>query len=160
MAANYDALANLFLGLGDKTRLRLLGLMADEPVSVGHLVEVTGDSQPKVSRHLAYLRNAGLVETTRDGKWIYYGVASLDDPAAESVFRCVVDELSGHSTPKPKPQKRTVRRLAPGPIPEAEPQPEPVHEEYFYETQPESASEPEWTHPSQEPQEELDVFLL
>ena len=95
MSADLAALEGLFLGLADKTRLRLLGLMATGPVAVGHLVAETGESQPKISRHLAYLRNAGLVETTRDGKWIYYGLADLNDSAADAVFRCVIDELGG-----------------------------------------------------------------
>src|SRR3569623_2337837 len=95
MLTDLRALENLFLGLAEKSRLRLLGLMAAGPVSVGHLVAETGESQPKISRHLAYLRNAGLVDTTRDGKWIYYGVADLANGSAASDFRCVVDELSG-----------------------------------------------------------------
>ena len=52
---------NVFTALADKTRLRLLNLMRDEEVCVCFFTEVLGDSQPKVSRHLAYLRNAGLV---------------------------------------------------------------------------------------------------
>src|SRR3569623_806423 len=112
MLTDLRALENLFLGLAEKSRLRLLGLMAFGPVSVGHLVTETGESQPKISRHLAYLRNAGLVDTTRDGKWIYYGVADLSDPRADSVFRCVVDELSDRSV-KPQP----VRTLPPQSVP-------------------------------------------
>src|SRR6478672_7603765 len=110
MPVDLAALENLFLGLADKTRLRLLGLMAEGPVSVGHLVSETGESQPKISRHLAYLRNADLVETTRDGKWIYYGVAGLGDHSANAVFQCVIDELSGRS-----PTKARVRALPPQP---------------------------------------------
>ena len=60
-------LETLFLALGDKTRLQLLSLMADGPVPVAMLVEKTGQSQPKVSRHLAYLRNSGVVMTSREG---------------------------------------------------------------------------------------------
>jgi len=67
-------LSELFLALSDKTRLRLIGLMTDGAVTVGFLADSIGESQPKVSRHLAYLRNAGLVFTRREGKNIYYGI--------------------------------------------------------------------------------------
>jgi len=98
MSVDHAELERLFLGLADRTRLRLLGLMANGPVSVGEMVSSTGESQPKISRHLAYLRNAGLVETSRDGKWIYYGLARLPHLAADSVLRCVVDELADYQT--------------------------------------------------------------
>lgn len=89
-----DALENLFLSLSDKTRLRLLGLMSDGEVSVGYLADSLGQSQPKVSRHLAYLRNAGLVTTRRDGKWIYYAVEPPEDEAAKQVFFDTLSSLS------------------------------------------------------------------
>lgn len=75
-----DELSNLFLALSDKTRLRLLGLMTNGEVSVGFLADSLGESQPKISRHLAYLRSSGLVSTRRDGKWIYYNIQT---PASE-----------------------------------------------------------------------------
>ena len=52
-------LAGLFAALADTTRLRLLNLMAGREVCVCYFVEILGQSQPKISRHLAYLRNAG-----------------------------------------------------------------------------------------------------
>ena len=53
--------------------------MSGGEVSVGYLADTLGESQPKISRHLAYLRGSGLVSTRRDGKWIYYGIdESLD----------------------------------------------------------------------------------
>jgi DNA-binding transcriptional ArsR family regulator len=156
MSADLAALESLFLGLADKTRLRLLALMAAGPVSVGHLVTETGDSQPKISRHLAYLRNAGLVDTTRDGKWIYYGVANLPDGSADSVFRCVVDELN---------EKRGIKKpntVHPSIVAQELPVEGPsTAEEPAYE-----ATEPamHWERPSDEPHQvghnELDVFLL
>ena len=63
-----------FLALGDKTRLRLLNLMRESEVCVCFFTEVLGESQPKISRHLAYLRNAGLVSARRDGKWMHYKI--------------------------------------------------------------------------------------
>ena len=72
-------LESLFMALADKTRLRLLSLMVDGEVNVGDLAETLGESQPKISRHLAYLRNSGLVNTSRDGKWIHYSICWPED---------------------------------------------------------------------------------
>ena len=72
--------ASLFLALADRTRLRLLNLMRDREVCVSSFTGVLGQSQPLVSRHLAYLRNSGLVDARREGKWIHYSIsARLDD---------------------------------------------------------------------------------
>lgn len=92
---NLGEFERLFLALGDKTRLKLLTLMADEAVSVGFLVDGLGESQPKVSRHLAYLRNSGVVNTKRDGKWIYYGLNRSDDPDIAKVVDYVINTLCG-----------------------------------------------------------------
>ncbi|HWC76710.1 MAG TPA: metalloregulator ArsR/SmtB family transcription factor, partial [Blastocatellia bacterium] len=61
-----------FRALADRTRLRLVNLMGDDEVCVCYFVEVIGTNQPKISRHLAYLRRAGIVDARRDGKWIHY----------------------------------------------------------------------------------------
>jgi ArsR family transcriptional regulator len=161
MAADLVALENLFLGLADKTRLRLLSLMADGPVSVGHLVAETGESQPKISRHLAYLRNAGLVDTTRDGKWIYYGVAEIADPSAGPVFHCVVDELSGRSSQQKRPRRSQPRgSQSRSNIPTSDnvdpSMPYIPHDEYADE----AATEMDWTQPTEERSDELEIFLL
>jgi DNA-binding transcriptional ArsR family regulator len=154
MPADLAALENLFLGLADKTRLRLLGLMAEGPVAVGHLVSETGESQPKISRHLAYLRNAGLVDTTRDGKWIYYGLADLADAAAGSVFRCVVDEMSGKTAGAGPPMRSQARR------PEPQSSAPAIHD-FDAEVTSDDAPEIEWQHPLDKPaHNELEVFLL
>lgn len=79
-------LEKLFLALSDKTRLRLLALMANGEVSVGFLADKLGESQPKISRHLAYLRTAGLVSTRRDGKWVYYGIEDIGDASVRTVL--------------------------------------------------------------------------
>jgi DNA-binding transcriptional ArsR family regulator len=84
------ALETMFLALSDKTRLRLLTLMAGGEVSVGYLADQLGESQPKISRHLAYLRGAGLVSTRRDGKWIYYGIDAQRDDAFERVLDAAI----------------------------------------------------------------------
>lgn len=75
--------ASLFLALGDETRLRLLNLMRDREICVSSFTGTLGQSQPLISRHLAYLRNSGLVEARRDGKWMHYSIsAKLDTNTA------------------------------------------------------------------------------
>lgn len=67
---------DLFLCLSDHTRIRLIYLLKmDGELTVSALVDALGESQPKTSRHLAYLRNAGLVDIRRDGKQIFYSIA-------------------------------------------------------------------------------------
>jgi ArsR family transcriptional regulator len=63
-----------FQALGDKTRLRLLNLMGDHEVCVCYFVQILGSPQPKISRHLAYLRSAGIVSARREGKWMHYRI--------------------------------------------------------------------------------------
>jgi ArsR family transcriptional regulator, arsenate/arsenite/antimonite-responsive transcriptional repressor len=63
-----------FQALGDNTRLRLLNLMGDQEICVCYFVEILDQPQPKISRHLAYLRSAGIVATRRDGKWMHYRI--------------------------------------------------------------------------------------
>src|ERR1700757_5381589 len=69
----YD-LVRLFEALSDRTRLRLLNLMDGREVCVCYFVEILGQSQPKISRHLAYLRAAGVVSARREGKWMHYKI--------------------------------------------------------------------------------------
>lgn len=76
-----------YRALADRTRLRLLNLLGDEEVCVCFFVEVLGMSQPKVSRHLAYLRRAGVVASRREGKWMHYRVVEPQNDAAARVFR-------------------------------------------------------------------------
>jgi ArsR family transcriptional regulator len=87
-------MAGLYMALADKTRLRLLNLMRDQEVCVGYFTEVLGDSQPKISRHLAYLRNAGIVDTRRDGKWMHYRIKWPEDRALASVIDAALTSIS------------------------------------------------------------------
>lgn len=81
------SMERFFLALGDRTRLRLLNLMSDREICVCYFVEVLGQSQPKISRHLAYLRKAGIVSARREGRWIHYRIAQPPSPAAALVLR-------------------------------------------------------------------------
>ena len=77
----------LFKALADRTRLRLINLIGDDEVCVCFFVEVLNTNQPKISRHLAYLRRAGMVSSRREGKWIHYRVIEPPDPHAANIFR-------------------------------------------------------------------------
>jgi ArsR family transcriptional regulator, arsenate/arsenite/antimonite-responsive transcriptional repressor len=88
-------LERLFQALGDATRLRILGLLSAGEICVCHIHESLRVSQPKASRHLAYLRRAGLVETRRQGLWVYYRLAETSDPV-ERTIREVVTHALGH----------------------------------------------------------------
>ncbi len=81
-------LDSLFQALGDRTRLRLLNLLADGEVCVCFFVEVLGEPQPKISRHLGVLRAAGLVAARRDGKWMHYRATFAEElaPLFENVI--------------------------------------------------------------------------
>ena len=76
----------LLRALADRTRLRLLNLIGDREVCVCFFVEILKTSQPKISRHLAYLRRAGIVSSRRDGKWMHYRVTEPKDAAAKRIF--------------------------------------------------------------------------
>jgi ArsR family transcriptional regulator, arsenate/arsenite/antimonite-responsive transcriptional repressor len=82
----YD-LALLFAALSDRTRLRLLNLMDGREVCVCYFVEILGQSQPKISRHLAYLRRAGMVAARREGKWVHYKIVVPANSGAAKILR-------------------------------------------------------------------------
>jgi ArsR family transcriptional regulator len=84
----------LFKALADATRLRILGLLLTGEVCVCHIHESLKIPQPKASRHLAYLRRAGLVETRRDGLWVHYRMAELPDPVLNAVGVAVQHALT------------------------------------------------------------------
>jgi len=83
---NYD-IEKLFKALADRTRLRLIGLLGDSEVCVCFLVEILKTSQPKISRHLAYLRRAQIVSARREGKWMHYRLTDPPDEVAARIFR-------------------------------------------------------------------------
>lgn len=89
----YD-LAVLFAALADRTRLRLLNLMDGREVCVCYLVEILGQSQPKISRHLAYLRRAGIVAARREGKWMHYKIVVPAQAGAATILRQTLSTLS------------------------------------------------------------------
>ena len=83
-------MVRLFAALADPTRLRLLNLMHGREVCVCYFVEILKQGQPKISRHLAYLRRAGIVEARREGKWMHYRIETPADPRAASILEATL----------------------------------------------------------------------
>ena len=79
----------LFKAFADETRLRILNLLAQGEQCVCEFQMVLRVPQPKISRHLAYLRRAGLIEEHRDGKWVIYTLAKARNPVHAALLRCV-----------------------------------------------------------------------
>lgn len=88
-------LEGLLKALGDRTRLRLLNLIREREVCVCYLIEVLKSPQPKVSRHLAYLRRAGIVAARREGYWMHYRIVQPKNTAAARVFQQVLASFAG-----------------------------------------------------------------
>jgi ArsR family transcriptional regulator, arsenate/arsenite/antimonite-responsive transcriptional repressor len=81
--------------LADGTRLRILGLLLGGEVCVCDIHDSLKISQPKTSRHLAYLRRAGLVTTRREGLWVHYSLARPAEPLVSTIQQAVMHAL-GH----------------------------------------------------------------
>jgi ArsR family transcriptional regulator len=88
-------MAKLFAALADRTRLRLLNLMDGREVCVCYFAEILKLGQPKISRHLASLRNAGIVTARREGKWMHYSIERRGDERAIAVLDATLQSLKG-----------------------------------------------------------------
>jgi ArsR family transcriptional regulator len=98
----------LFRALADRTRLRLLNLMGKDEVCVCYFVEVLKTPQPTISRHLAYLRKAGIVGARREGKWMHYRIVEPADPAGAQLLRQIRESVSSDEVLK-KERSRLVQ---------------------------------------------------
>ncbi len=94
MARQIERMETLFKALADVTRLRILGLLLTGEVCVCDIHESLKIPQPKASRHLAYLRRAGLVDTRRQGLWIHYRLADAPDPVIRAIAEAVRHALT------------------------------------------------------------------
>jgi ArsR family transcriptional regulator, arsenate/arsenite/antimonite-responsive transcriptional repressor len=79
-------LTRAFRALGDETRVRILALLVHGELCVCHLEAGLGISQPNCSRQLGILKAAGLVESRRDGSWVYYRITEQEHEAVKSVL--------------------------------------------------------------------------
>lgn len=86
-------LEKLFRALADCTRLRLLNLISEKEICVCYFTEVIGAPQPKISRHLAYLRRAGIVAARREGKWMHYRLTMSSDSRTASILNSTLGAL-------------------------------------------------------------------
>jgi len=86
-------LDRLFRALADSTRLRLIHLMSEQEICVCYFIEVIGAPQPKISRHLAYLRRTGLVAARREGKWMHYRLTVPGDLHAAAILKTTLEAL-------------------------------------------------------------------
>jgi ArsR family transcriptional regulator, arsenate/arsenite/antimonite-responsive transcriptional repressor len=96
-ALDVRSFSRLFKALGDETRLRIVALLSHGELCVCHIEEALRVSQPKVSRHLAILRAAGVVDPRRDGTWMYYRLAPQADAECERQLRSLVRTFAKRS---------------------------------------------------------------
>jgi ArsR family transcriptional regulator len=97
----------LFRALADRTRLRLINLIGDDEVCVCFFVEVLGINQSKISRHLAYLRRAGLVAARRQWKWMHYRIVNPSDLHTA----CILKEVRSWLSQDPEMQRDRARLI-------------------------------------------------
>jgi ArsR family transcriptional regulator len=88
-ASRIGSVDRMFRAFSDRTRLRILHLLLPGELCVCHIVDVLDLSQPKVSRHLAYLRRTGLVLARKEGLWNYYRLAPAKSAFHEKLLQCL-----------------------------------------------------------------------
>lgn len=86
-----------FAALADRTRLRLINLMRDGEVCVCFFAGALGTNNPKISRHLSYLKRASLVKGRRDGKWMHYSLNAPADEASREILDATMKMLAADS---------------------------------------------------------------
>jgi ArsR family transcriptional regulator len=106
MSTQLAEMETLFKALADATRLRILGLLLAGEVCVCDIHESLKIPQSKASRHLAYLRRSGLVETRREGLWIHYRLGKLADPVLAAI-----SDAAGHALAHVDTIRRDAERL-------------------------------------------------
>src|SRR4051812_33409599 len=89
-----EPLAGLFVALADDTRLRILSLVAEQEVCVCFFIEALDAPQSKISRHLAFLRRAGLVKARREGKWMHYSLLLPQETSRKRVVEAAIAAMA------------------------------------------------------------------
>ncbi|MEX2270846.1 MAG: metalloregulator ArsR/SmtB family transcription factor [Vicinamibacterales bacterium] len=100
-----EALTRVYAALADPTRLRILSLLGDGEICVCHIHASLDVPQPTASRHLAYLKRSGLVEARRDGIWMHYKMAEIDNPVVAAVVNAALHALT-HTDISAKDERR------------------------------------------------------
>jgi ArsR family transcriptional regulator len=96
-AMTLDLTLNVFRAVGEETRLRILALLKRGELTVSEITQILGQSQPRVSRHLKILADAGLVERYREGSWMFYRAIEAAGRPEVSAVMAGVDELTNGS---------------------------------------------------------------
>jgi ArsR family transcriptional regulator len=104
-----------FSALADRTRLRLLNVMRGGEVCVCFLADTLQTNDPKISRHLAYLRRADLVTARRDGKWMHYAIKEPADVGARNILRSTLELIE--SEPEMRKDRQRLTRVCCPPLP-------------------------------------------
>jgi ArsR family transcriptional regulator len=110
-----DALENTYKALADRNRLRILALLVAGEVCVCHIHDTLRLPQPTASRHLAYLRRAGLVTARRDGTWMHYRMAPDLHPVITGIIQSAghaMSHVSGMHRDRQRFEKHAGKRLA------------------------------------------------
>jgi ArsR family transcriptional regulator len=105
-----DSLERVFKALADGTRLRIIGLLVNGEICVCHIHDSLGIPQPTASRHLAYLRRAGLVTTRKEGLWVHYRLTDASDSVLAAVLSAVAHAV-GHVPLTARDRKRLAKRI-------------------------------------------------
>src|SRR5918995_2157172 len=102
---DFEALTTVYSALADPTRLRILSLLGDGEICVCHIHASLDVPQPTASRHLAYLKKSGLVEARRDGIWMHYKMAEINNPVVAAVVKAALHALT-HTDISAKDERR------------------------------------------------------
>src|SRR5439155_27037473 len=97
-ALQVRSVSRLFKALGDDTRLRIVALISHGELCVCHVQEALGLTQPNASRQLGILRDAGVVESRREGTWTYYKLAAQPDGHCGRQLPAVVHGFASQHT--------------------------------------------------------------
>ncbi|QDV62677.1 ArsR/SmtB family transcription factor [Crateriforma conspicua] len=104
-----EEINTVFRAFADGTRLRILHLLVEDEICVGNLVKILQLPQPTVSRHLAYLRKASLVDVRKVGQWSHYSLAPARSCFQQKLYGCLTDCF--HDVPELQDDKRRAREL-------------------------------------------------
>ena len=104
-------LVQIYECLCDATRLRLLNVLAQGPLCVCHFQEILGEPQVKISKHLAYLRERGLVKCERQGNWVIYALPAKPSRELRANLACLQD--CAREDPKFQRDLARLKKLAP-----------------------------------------------
>ena len=130
LALSSKDMVRVFRALSDPTRVEIVQLVSKSPRNVTELTSLVGVSQPKVSRHLKILRDAGLLNDVRRGKWVWYEMTRQSAGEPESAIATAMSMFFHGGaivgTPARKPAENPARKPAEKPARKSGPEPVPL----------------------------------